>query len=129
MSNLIPADKLISEIEMRIAQWQTYTFACASQIASEAFDRIDELKGLLIYITSLQQEQPEVNLEEELKDMVARNAASIWCRCFKCDGIINATSSKCNKEKLLTCRKWYDGYRTALLALGDKRIFNARKEE
>ena len=62
MSNLIPADKLISEIEMRIAQWQTYTFACASQIASEAFDRIDELKGLLIYITSLQQEQPEVDL-------------------------------------------------------------------
>jgi len=63
MSNLIPADKLISEIEMRIAQWQTYTFACASQIASEAFDRIDELKGLLIYITSLQQEQPEVDLD------------------------------------------------------------------
>lgn len=72
---------------------------------------------------------PEVDLEGELKDMVARNAASIWCRCFKCDGIINATSSKCDKEKLLTCRKWYDGYRTALLALGDKRIFNARKEE
>lgn len=77
----------------------------------------------------IQQKQPEVDLQGELKDMVARNAASIWCRCFKCDGIINATSSKCDKEKLLTCRKWYDGYRTALLALGDKRIFNARKEE
>jgi hypothetical protein len=57
--NYIDADKLIAEIEMRIAQWQSYTFACASQIASEAFDRIDELKGLLIYITSLQQEQPD----------------------------------------------------------------------
>lgn len=55
----IPAEKLIAEIERRIAQWQPYTFACASQIASEAFDRIDELKGLLIYITSLQQEQQE----------------------------------------------------------------------
>lgn len=53
----IDADKLKAEIERRIAQWQPYTFACASQIASEAFDRIDELKGLLIYITSLQQEQ------------------------------------------------------------------------
>jgi hypothetical protein len=63
--NYIDADKLIAEIERRIAQWQTYTFACASQIASEAFDRIDELKGLLIYITSLQQEQPEVDLEKE----------------------------------------------------------------
>jgi hypothetical protein len=59
MSKYIDADKLKAEIEMRIAQWQSYTFACASQIASEAFDRIDELKGLLIYITSLQQEQPE----------------------------------------------------------------------
>lgn len=76
-----------------------------------------------------QQEQPEVELEEELKELVARNAASIWCRCFKCDGIINVTGSKCDKEKLITCLKWYDGYRTALLALGDKRIFNTRKEE
>ena len=66
MSKFIDADKLKAEIERRIAQWQPYTFACASQIASEAFDRIDELKGLLIYITSLQQEQPDVDLEKEI---------------------------------------------------------------
>ena len=51
------------------------------------------------------------------KDQAARNAASTWCRCYKCDGIINGTGSKCQKEKLITCRKWYDGYRTALLVL------------
>ena len=66
MSKYIDADKLKAEIEMRISQWQSYTFACASQIASEAFDRIDELKGLLIYITSLQQEQPEADLDREI---------------------------------------------------------------
>ena len=66
-------NKLKVEIERRIAQWQPYTFACASQIASEAFDRIDELKGLLIYITSLQQEQPEVDLEK-LLDGYYKNA-------------------------------------------------------
>lgn len=41
---------------------------------------------------------------------------------FKCDKIIRDTNSPCNKEKLLTCHQWYDGYRTALLALGDERI-------
>lgn len=51
------------------------------------------------------------------KDKIARNAASAWCRCFKCDGIVNATKEKCNKETMSTCRKWYDGYRTAMIAL------------
>ena len=73
MNKYIDADELIAEIERRIAQWQPYTFACASQIASEAFDRIDELKGLLIYITSLQQEQPESELEK-----VARHVYKSW---------------------------------------------------
>ena len=49
-------DKIKAEIELRIAQWSQYTFACASQIASEAIDRIDELKGLLAFIDSLQDE-------------------------------------------------------------------------
>ena len=59
---------------------------------------------------------------KEEKDKIARNAANIWCRCFKCDGIIRNTHDKCNKEKLLTCHKWYDGYRTALIALEEINI-------
>ena len=59
---------------------------------------------------------------KEEKEKVARNAANIWCRCFKCDGIIRNTHGKCNKEKLLTCHNWYDGYRTALIALEEINI-------
>lgn len=58
-------------------------------------------------------------MDEELKEKIAVNAANIWCRCFKCDGKVNATGCTCEKDKLLTCRKWYDGYRTALLAISD----------
>lgn len=58
----------------------------------------------------------------ETKEHIARGAANNWCRCFKCDKIIRDTNSPCDKEKLLTCHQWYDGYRTALLALGDERI-------
>ena len=56
------------------------------------------------------------------KEDIARGAANTWCRFFKCDKIIRDTNSPCDKEKLLTCHQWYDGYRTALLALGDERI-------
>jgi len=58
-------------------------------------------------------------MTREEKDKIARNAASTWCRCFKCDGIVNDTNMKCNKETMATCRKWYDGYRTAMIALED----------
>lgn len=53
------------------------------------------------------------------KEKIAKSAANTWCRCFKCDGIVNSTHEKCEKDKLLTCHKWYDGYRTALLAISD----------
>lgn len=36
---------------------------------------------------------------KEEKDKIARNAANIWCRCFKCDGIIRNTYDKCNKKR------------------------------
>jgi hypothetical protein len=58
-------------------------------------------------------------MDKELKEKIAVNAANMWCRCFKCDGKVNATGCTCEKNKLLTCRKWYDGYRTALLAISD----------
>ena len=58
-------------------------------------------------------------LKKGLREKIAVNAANEWCRCFKCDGKVNATGSTCEKDKLLTCRKWYDGYRTALLAISD----------
>lgn len=56
------------------------------------------------------------------KEDIARNAASVWCRCFKCDQIIRDTQTRCNKDNLIVCRAWYDGYRTALLALGDEDV-------
>ena len=58
-------------------------------------------------------------MKKELKEKIAVNAANTWCRCFKCDGVVNSTHEKCEKDKLLTCHKWYDGYRTALLAISD----------
>ena len=61
-------------------------------------------------------------MKKELREKIAVNAANEWCRCFKCDGKVNATGSTCEKDKLLTCRKWYDGYRTALLALEDDKV-------
>ena len=50
----------------------------------------------------------------------ARSAASEWCRCSKCDGIarnILKVGLRCDKYKLHVCRKFYDGYHTALIAL------------
>lgn len=59
------------------------------------------------------------------KEEKARAAASQWCRCFKCDGIahnlisesLGEVTFKCDKNNLKTCHQWYDGYRTALIAL------------
>ena len=53
------------------------------------------------------------------KEKIAISAANEWCRCFKCDGRVNATGCACEKDKKLTCHKWYDGFRTAMLALND----------
>jgi hypothetical protein len=64
-------------------------------------------------------------MNKELKEKIAVNAANEWCRCFKCDGRVNATGYACEKDKRLTCHKWYDGYRTALLALEDDRVLDS----
>ena len=45
----------------------------------------------------------ENSMTQELKEKIARNAASGWCRCFKCDGIIRENRGKCDKETLTTC--------------------------
>lgn len=68
-----------------------------------------------------------VNTEElqELMELVAKSAANNWCRCYKCDKIIREfedTQITCDKSHLITCHQWYDGYRTAMMALGDERI-------
>lgn len=72
-------------------------------------------------ICDLHDELQKLPTKEEIKDSIARGAANIWCRCYKCDKIIRDTNAKCDKGKLITCHQWYDGYRTALLALGDER--------
>ena len=48
-------------------------------------------------------------------ESIARNAASAWCKCDKCREIsfIGENCGQPNKA----CMKWYDGYKTALIAL------------
>ena len=55
-------------------------------------------------------------------EQIAISAANNWCRCYKCDKIIRDTKTTCDKSKLITCHQWYDGYRTAMIALSDERI-------
>jgi len=54
-------------------------------------------------------------MDKEQREKIARNAASVWSRCFKCDGTVNETGLKCEKPNC-TCLKWFDGYKTALIA-------------
>ena len=58
-------------------------------------------------------------MKKEQKEKIAISAANTWCRCFKCDGKVNTTGYTCDQDKKLTCHKWYDGYRTAMLALSE----------
>lgn len=65
-------------------------------------------------------------MTQEEKEKIARSAANTWCRCFKCDGIIRTTHDKCEKDRLVTCHKWYDGYKTAFIALEECNINNIK---
>lgn len=55
-------------------------------------------------------------MNKEQMEKTARSAASDWCRCFKCDGIVNETGRPCDKPGA-TCLKWYDAYKGAMIAL------------
>ena len=66
---------------------------------------------------------------KEFCDEDAKEAANEWCRCFKCDGIVNETGLKCSKTRLLTCPKWYDSYKASSIALETyKRKLKENKE-
>ena len=47
---------------------------------------------------------------------LAASAANDWCRCFKCDRIVNETGDQCVKP-CVTCFKWFDAYKGAMIAL------------
>ena len=69
MSKYIDAEKLIAEIERRIAAYQKNFDKADNKIAKLSTDgRIASLKEILPFITSLQQEQPEVELEKEIEE-------------------------------------------------------------
>lgn len=55
-----------------------------------------------------------------VKEAIARSAASVWCRCYKCDGIVNETGLKCEKPDR-ACLKWFDAYKGALIAIHNLR--------
>ncbi len=60
----IDADKLIAEIERRIESWAIRgKNSPAGQGKDTCESRVTELSDLLSFITSLQQEQPEVDID------------------------------------------------------------------
>ena len=65
MSRYIDADKLIAEIERRIESWAICGKNSPSGQGKDTCEsRVTELSDLLSFITSLQQEQPEMELEK-----------------------------------------------------------------
>ena len=67
----IDADKLIAEIERRIDSWSIRgEHSPAGQGKDTCESRVTELSDLLSFITSLQQEQPEVDLEKEVEGTI-----------------------------------------------------------
>lgn len=70
----IDAERLEAEIERRIAAYQKNFDKADNKIAKLSTDgRIASLKGILPFITSLQHEQPEVNLEKEIERYLLDN--------------------------------------------------------
>ena len=64
----IDAEKLIAEIERRIESWTIRgEHSPAGQGRDTCVSRVTELSDLLSFVTSLQQEQPEVDLEKEIE--------------------------------------------------------------
>lgn len=63
----IDSDKLITEIERRIDSWFIRgKNSPVGQGKDTCESRVTELSDLLSFITTLQQEQPEVDLEKEI---------------------------------------------------------------
>jgi len=84
----IDAEKLIAEIERRIAAYQKNFDKADNKIAKLSTDgRIASLKEILPFITSLQQEQPEVDLEKEIEEYFA-----LWRQGASDEGCVNANS-------------------------------------
>lgn len=67
MAKYIDAEKLIAEIKRRISSWSIREkFSPVGQGKDTCISRVTELSDLLSFIDSLQQEQPEVDLEKEI---------------------------------------------------------------
>ena len=66
----IPAEKLIAEIERRESEIKSQIAELGNFESNEIglFNYLDLYDGIRSFITSLQQEQPEVDLEKELKN-------------------------------------------------------------
>jgi hypothetical protein len=65
----IDAEKLIAEIERRIESWTIRgKHSPAGQGRDTCDSRVTELSDLLSFVTSNQQEQPEVDIEKEIEE-------------------------------------------------------------
>jgi len=70
----IDAEKLKSEIERRIKSWTNREkYALPGQGKDTCTSCVTELTDLLSFIDSLQQEQPEVDLEKEMTAYIERH--------------------------------------------------------
>lgn len=78
MSKYIDSEKLIAEIERRIESWTIQgKHSPAGQGRDTCESRVTELSDLLSFTTSLQREQPEVDLEKEIDDWCDKNITGV----------------------------------------------------
>ena len=68
-------------------------------------------------------------MNKELQDKIARDAATDWCRCFKCDKKLRDCNNVDCQKPNATCNQWYHAYRGALLALEDERCKELFKDK
>lgn len=78
MNKYIPAEKLIAEIDRRIKHQQTCIENKYRLLGKAEEEIIFEYKSLSSFITSLQQEQPEVDLEEYIENEIKHYGLSLY---------------------------------------------------
>ena len=70
----IDSEKLVAEINRVKDENAKLKWACASQISSAAFCKDEAYDEVLSFITSLQQEQPEVDLDKLVNEEFASHS-------------------------------------------------------
>ena len=104
-------ERIIAEIKKKIEANKTKNGFPAGTLCAV---RIEAYETLVSFINSLPDDSTPKRNEE--MNTLAASAANDWCRCFKCDRIVNETGLFCTKPRG-TCLKWFDAYKGAMIAL------------